>query len=446
MKIAMPDFVLECISLLETSGHTAHIVGGCVRDSLLGHVPADWDICTSALPGQMQAAFKNKVRTLPTGLKHGTLTLLGKDMSVEATTLRRDGEYLDHRRPDTVDFTLSLEEDLARRDFTVNAMAYHPRDGLCDPFGGQDDMSAGILRCVGNPLNRFEEDALRILRLFRFVSQLGFEPHTETLAGAKARKSLLAAVSPERVCSELDKLIMGRSAHKSLRLATDSGILSEILPEFAPAIGFDQRSPYHDRTVDEHSFAALSFAERKHSLRLSLLLHDIGKPYVATVDENGQGHYKGHARAGAEIARQILARLRYPAKTARHVEKLIAFHNKRLLAQLGVLRRFLGEHGVEFTRELMDLKEADNRAKSALCAERLNHYRQIRAMIEQILVAGDCLTLADLAINGDNLIAAGIEPSPETGRILRELLELVWREPEKNDRDILLKLAAKKLD
>jgi len=439
MNIAIPDFVTRCIALLEARGHTAHIVGGCVRDSLLGRNPGDWDICTSARPEQMQTAFES-IRTIPTGLKHGTITLVGEDMSIEATTLRRDGAYLDHRRPASVDFTQDLDQDLARRDFTVNAMAYNPCHGLRDPFGGRRDLAARALRCVGNPLERFEEDALRILRLLRFVSQLGFEPDPQTLAGASSRKNLLAAVSHERVFSELCKLIVGQNAHKALTIAASSGVLAEILPEFAPAINFDQRSPYHDRTVDEHSFAALSFAPPEQWLRLSLLLHDIGKPYVATFDKNGQGHYKGHAGAGAKIARQVLARLRCPTKAAAHIEKLIAFHGKRLPAQPAFLRRFAGLHGAAFTRDLLDVMQADNQAKAAICAPRLKHCAQIREMLEQILQAGDCLTLAELAVNGDDLIAAGIPPGPQTGETLRELLEQVWKNPEINTRQGLLVL------
>ena len=445
MNISMPAFATTCIALLEEHGHSAYIVGGCVRDSLLGRAPKDWDICTSAPPDQMQRVFAGKVRTLPTGIKHGTITLLGDDLSIEATTFRHDGQYLDHRRPDTVAFTSELEDDLARRDFTVNAMAYHPQRGLCDPFDGQKDLAAGVLRCVGDPMRRFEEDALRILRLFRFGAQLGFEPQAQTLAGAKARRALLAFVSAERVSAELSKLIMGEDAHKALRAATASGVLEEILPEFGPSIGFDQRSPYHDRTVDEHSFAALAASPARHPIRLALLLHDIGKPHVATLDENGRGHYKGHAGVGAKIAGQILQRLHYPTKTAAYVEKLIAFHNKFLPAQPDVLRRLLGEHGPPFICDLLDVKEADNRAKSAHCAERLERYKQVRAMVGEILAAGHCLTLSDLAVNGEDLAGAGIPQGPETGQILRDLLKLVWKEPEKNTRAQLLEEVASKL-
>ena len=438
MDIHIPEFVKHCIHMLEENGHRAYIVGGCLRDSLRGTPPADWDICTTALPEEMQAALAGKVRTLPTGLKHGTLTLLGERMSVEATTMRRDGPYTDHRRPDTVSFTLALEEDLARRDFTVNAMAFSPREGLCDPFGGQKDLAGQILRCVGDPLRRFEEDALRILRLFRFAAALGFLPQPETLAGAGAKKNLLGAVSAERISGELSKLIMGQKAEAALGLAAECGVLGEIIPALRPAIGFDQRSPYHNRTVDAHSFAALAFAPPSHDLRLALLLHDIGKPATATFDENGQGHYKGHAGVGAEIAAGVLKELRYPAKTAAYVQKLIAFHSKKIPAQPEVLRRFMGEHGVAFARELLVLKEADNRAKSDICAPRLEHCRRVKKMLEEIVAAGDCLTLADLAVKGKDLAQAGIPPGPQTGAALRRLLELVWQHPEKNDRQILL--------
>ena len=437
MNIHIPGFVLKCMSILTARGHSAHIVGGCVRDSLLGYTPNDWDICTSALPGQMQEAF-GEIRALPTGLKHGTLTLVGEAMSIEATTLRRDGEYLNHRHPAAVDFTSSLEEDLARRDFTVNAMAYSPREGLIDPFGGYVDLKAETLRCVGDPLLRFEEDALRILRLFRFISKLGFNPCYKTLAGAAARKPLLSAISAERISAELNALIMGKNAHGALSLAAESGILEEIIPEFAPSIGFDQRSPYHNRTVDEHSFAALAASPLNHPVRLCLLLHDIAKPQTATFDKHGQGHYKGHAGVGAKISAQLLGRLKYPAKTAAHVEKLIAFHNKHIPLRPEILRRFLGENGTEFTLDLLDVKEADNRAKNERCEERIHHYDLVREHVEMILAAGDCLTLSELAVNGDDLAQAGVPYGPETGQALRALLEFVWKYPQKNTRAELL--------
>ena len=444
MSIAIPGFVNKCITLLQSRGHSAYVVGGCVRDSLLGQTPSDWDICTSALPGQMQEIFSG-IRTVPTGLKHGTLTLVGEGMSVEATTFRRDGLYLDHRRPASVDFTSSLDDDLARRDFTINAMAYNPQHGLHDPFGGRCDLAARVLRCVGDPLKRFDEDALRILRLLRFVSQLDFEPHPQTLSAAGTRSPLLAAISPERITAEIERLLVGKAAHRALGLAADSGVLGQIIPEFSPCIGFEQRTKYHDRTVDEHSFAALAFAEPKLSLRLSLLLHDIGKPRVATIDAQGQGHYKGHAGAGAKIAGQVLARLRYPSKTAAHIEKLIAFHGKQLPADPAFLRRFAGQHGAGFARELLALMECDNRAKSELCAPRLDHCRRLQDMLEQILAAGHCLTLAGLAVGGDDLIALGIPPGPQTGQLLRWLLERVWQAPGLNDREVLLGLIKDKI-
>jgi len=436
MKITIPQFVGECISILEAEGYPTYVVGGCLRDSLLGKTPQDWDICTSALPQQMQAALEG-IRTIPTGFRHGTLTILGEGMSVEATTFRRDGPYLDHRRPESVDFTDSLRDDLARRDFTVNAMAYSPREGLADPFGGQRDLNVGLLRCVGDPLLRFEEDALRILRLTRFVSQLGFEPHPQTLAGASERAHLLKFISAERVQCELDKLVMGEHALDALNLAAVSGVLTEILPEFAPCIGFDQRSPYHHLPVDEHSFVALASAPKEPVVRLALLLHDIGKPSVATVDENGQGHFKGHAGAGAKISEGLLKRLRYPTKTARHIEKLVAYHNKQIPPRPDVLRRLLGEHGERFTRDLIKVKTADNLAKAPICAGRQQLYGQITQMLNDVLSSGDCLTLAGLAVNGADL-AGIIPPGPETGRVLRELLKLVWRSPEKNTREHLL--------
>ncbi|MCL2856360.1 MAG: CCA tRNA nucleotidyltransferase [Oscillospiraceae bacterium] len=444
MKITIPKFVGECVSLLEAGGHPTYVVGGCLRDSLLGKTPQDWDICTAALPEQMQAALIG-IRTVPTGLSHGTLTILGGKMSVEATTFRRDGLYLDHRRPDSVDFSASIEDDLARRDFTVNAMAYNPKEGLIDPFGGQRDLAAGLLRCVGDPLLRFGEDALRVLRLVRFVAQLGFVPHPQTLAGAKERAGLLRAISAERVQAELDKLVMGEHALAALRIAAESGVLAEILPEFTHCIGFDQRSPYHNLTVDEHSFVALVSAPKELEVRLALLFHDIGKPATATIDEAGRGHYKGHAGVGAKIVRKVLKRLRYPTKVAKHIEKLVAFHSKQLPPRPDVIRRFLGEHGEVFTRDLLKVKAADNSAKAPICGDRSQLYKQLSGMIDDLLAAGDCLTLAGLAVNGADL--AELAPTgPQTGKVLRELLKLVWRYPEKNTREYLLAQAIRLLE
>ncbi|MCL2579006.1 MAG: CCA tRNA nucleotidyltransferase [Oscillospiraceae bacterium] len=445
MRIEIPAFVRECMHLLEDSGHGAYLVGGCLRDCLREKTPADWDIATTALPDRMIADIGERVRILPTGKKHGTLTFLGTEISVEVTTMRKDGAYTDHRRPDTVDFTTSLTDDLARRDFTVNAMAYNSREGLIDPFGGRDDLSARVLRCVGDPRLRFEEDALRILRLFRFASALGFTPEAKALAGAKERRDLLCAVSAERVSSELSKLIVGQDALTALRLMVSGGVLEAILPAFGPAIGFDQKSSYHDRTVDEHSFAALAFAPPVHDLRLALLLHDIGKPAVARVDENGRGHYKGHAGVGAKMAAKILRELRYPRKTAVHVEKLIALHQIKIPLDPAVIRQLIGDHGVGFVRDLMQVKRADNRAKSPICAPRREHYEKVGEMVEEIIASGDCLTLAELALKGDDLTAAGVPHGPRTGQILRELLKLVWSDPKQNNRDALFS-QLKKID
>ena len=437
MTISIPPAVLRCLAALEAAGYSANIVGGCVRDSLMGRVPHDWDVCTCALPDEVARVFEAG-RIIPTGIKHGTLTLLDGDMSIEITTLRRDGDYLDHRRPVGVSFTGDLREDLARRDFTVNAMAFHPERGLCDPFGGEGDIGARVLRCVGEPERRFSEDALRILRLFRFASQLSFAPHEETLAAAGRCVKLLGAVSSERVAAELDRLLVGQNVYESLRLAAKSGVLGEILPEFIPAFDFDQRTPYHNRKLDDHIFYAIAAAPADLTVRLALLFHDLGKPDVFYTDETGRGHFKGHVCPSALYARAIMQRLRYPARLSARVELLVAEHNRKIPVVPKAMRRLASAFGTDFIFELINLKEADDRAKTPIKNTRALRYARAREILDKIIAGGDCLTLEHLAVGGNDLIALGIPSGPALGKALDNLLDLVLDEPDRNTREFLL--------
>jgi tRNA nucleotidyltransferase (CCA-adding enzyme) len=360
-------------------------------------------------------------------------------MQIEITTMRRDEGYSDRRRPDRVIFTGDITEDLSRRDFTVNAMAFSPEEGLIDPFGGRQDLVSGSLRCVGEPERRFSEDALRILRLFRFASQLSFSPDPASLAAAGRCRGLLRAVSRERVQAELNRILTGPGVCDALRLICDEGVLTEILPEFAPCIGFEQRSPYHDRTVDRHIFSAVSYAPPRLEICLALLLHDIGKPAAFTLDENGRGHTKGHAAISRDMAEGILKRLRYPARTTSYVLRLIELHSRKIPAERPALRRLLAGPGPEFVRDMLDLKEADDRAKADVA--RLKRYPAIRAALDGIIRDGDCLSVADLKVNGEDVKALGVPPGPMVGRLLARLLDLVLEDPDRNDRGFLLKKA-----
>ena len=320
----VPAPALEALERLERAGHAAYLVGGCVRDSLLGRVPGDWDITSSALPEQTEAVFAGE-RIIETGLKHGTVTVLLGGLPLEITTFRTESGYADHRHPDTVVFTPSLEEDLARRDFTVNAMAWSPARGLVDPFGGRADLERGLIRCVGDPKQRFDEDALRILRALRFAAQLDFAIDPATAAAALALRQSLELVSRERLAVELTKLLCGPAVR---RIVTEYWpILALPLPELAPMAGLDQRSPYHCYDVLEHSAAAAEAVPPDKILRWAALLHDAGKPACFTLDEQGRGHFFGHAKPGAELARAALTRLRFDKDTVRRVAALVELHD-----------------------------------------------------------------------------------------------------------------------
>lgn len=437
LAISIPEPVERCLLDLHKSGYSAHVVGGCVRDALMGRDPHDWDVCTSALPEEAMEVFAAD-RVIPTGLQHGTITLVLGGIPIEITTLRRDGDYLDHRRPASVSFTDDLLEDLARRDFTVNAMAYCPEEGLTNPFGGGQDLENQILRCVGEPQTRFEEDALRILRLFRFISQLGFAPEPETLRAVEEKRALLGAVSAERISAELDRIVMGDNVYNALVLMRDSGVLGEIIPEFVPTFRLDQRTPYHDRTVDLHIFSAVAAGKKKLAIRLALLFHDIGKPDVFFVDEAGRGHCPKHPAASASHAKKIMKRLKYPAKLTNHVVKLVLEHGNKFPPEEKALRHAISKHGEEFVRDALWLKEADDIAHSPLRAVRIPNYGKAREMMEEILASGVCLGLNQLAVNGSDLMAAGVPAGRELGQVLNSLLDLVLDDPVKNQKGILL--------
>lgn len=434
--IPLPVGAAEILKRLHRAGHEAYVVGGCVRDCLLGRTPEDWDITTSALPEEVAACFKGE-RMIETGLRHGTVTLLLRGEPYEITTYRLDGDYADFRRPLRVTFTRSLAEDLARRDFTIGAMAYRPGEGVVDLYGGREDLRRRIIRCVGEPDKRFREDALRILRALRFASVLDFRLEPGTAWSAEANHMLLCKIAPERVRAELDKLLCGPAAARVLR--EYRLILAEALPEILPLYGFDQRTPYHAYDVWEHTLRTVEAVTPEPALRLTMLMHDMGKPASFTTDKRGQGHFRGHPAESVHLARTILGRLRYDKDTTKTVLELIRLHDYRLQPAAVPIRRLLAEIGPERFRQLIQVQRADAAGKAPSAREeQTRRVEQTQAMLEEILRRGDCFTLRELAISGRDVVALGIPAGPSVGKLLQTLLRSVIEGETANTRQALL--------
>lgn len=436
--LTIPAPVLEAVYRLEAAGFVCHLVGGCVRDLLLGRVPADYDLTTNALPEQTKTVFAD-CTCVETGIAHGTICVHIDGMPLEITTYRVDGTYTDARHPDSVRFTARLEEDLARRDFTINAMAWHPVQGLTDPFGGEADLRAQVIRCVGDLVCRFTEDALRILRCIRFAAQLGFSIAPDTDAAVHAVRDRLCAVSPERIRVELDKLLLGTYVTTALLAYPD--VLAVPIPEILPAVGFLQHSPYHCYDVWTHTAHAVGEAFNDRNVRLTMLLHDLGKPECYRPDATGRGHFKQHAAAGAQHAGEILARLRYDNRTAAQVSTLVAHHADKLLTQ-PQLRRTLAALGAEQFFALLEVKRADTRSKQAFCLEELPQIDEMEASARKLLAEGACLSLHALAVDGHDLLALGMA-GREVGETLAALLDAVVVGTLPNDKAALLAAARK---
>ena len=434
-RITLPPQVVEIIRTLEGQGYEAYAVGGCVRDSLLGREPNDWDITTSARPGEVKALF---ARTVDTGLQHGTVTVLLDGIGFEVTTYRIDGDYEDGRHPKSVTFTVSLEEDLKRRDFTINAMACHPDRGLVDLFGGITDLKQGVIRCVGEPLERFTEDALRILRAVRFCAQLGFTMETRTREAIREIAPNLQKVSTERIQTELVKLLV--SPHPEyLRIAYETGMTAYFLPEWDRCMTTAQNNPHHIYTVGEHSLRAMQLIRPDKVLRLTMMLHDIAKPLLKTTDENGIDHFKKHAPAGEKLAEDILRRLKFDNDTIRTVCCLIYWHDSRPKPDGASVRRAINRIGEEYFPLYLEVQRADLLAQSTYCREeKLDRLDKVCACYQEILTSRDCISLRTLAVNGRDLIEAGCRPGKELGRILQLLLEYVLEHPEENRKEALL--------
>ena len=433
--IKLPPQVQTALDILNGAGHTAYAVGGCVRDALRGATPHDWDLTTSALPQEMQACFAG-YHVIETGLQHGTLTVVMDGMPLEITTYRIDGKYTDNRRPDSVTFTVNLRDDLSRRDFTVNAMAYHPSEGIVDLFGGAEDLRFGRIACVGRAQERFAEDGLRILRALRFSSVLDFSIAEETAEAIHLQKGLLCGISAERIYAELTKLICGKGAARILREYAD--VLFEILPELRAMYGFDQQNPHHCYDVYEHTLHVLEAVRPEPILRYSALLHDAGKPAVFTKDERG-GHFYGHAKVSAEIARQTMHRLKSDRKTMDAVLELVVHHDVVFENPERGIRRMVNRIGFEQTRRLLELHRADVTGQAEYHrAGRIAESAEMLAFLDELERADACLSLEKLAVCGRDVIALGVPQGREVGMILQALLEQVMDSALPNEREALL--------
>lgn len=442
-RIRLPLQVSGIIKTLQEAGFEAYAVGGCVRDSLLGRAPDDWDITTSAKPQQVKALFS---RTVDTGIAHGTVTVLQGRSGYEVTTYRIDGAYEDGRHPRDVTFTASLAEDLKRRDFTVNAMAYNEEEGLVDLFGGRADMERRALRCVGNPRERFGEDALRMMRAVRFSAQLDYAIEEDTMEAIRALSGTLSKISAERIRTELVKLLL--SGHpERFRTCYETGMTAVFLPEFDRMMETGQNNPHHCYSVGEHALCALRRIRPDQALRLAALLHDVGKPETESMDESGVNHFYGHAAKGAELTRKIMRRLKFDNDTADRVVRLVREHDRKIGLSPAQMRRTVNCVGEDLFPDLFDLKEADLLAQSDyLRGEKQEELMRLRALYEKVKEEGDCLSLKGLAVTGRDLIGIGATPGPGLGALLQDLLGIVLENPSCNNRETLLEYARIRLD
>lgn len=439
MEIHIPTGARKIIARLEQHGYEAYIVGGCVRDSLMGKRPSDWDICTSARAEEMMALFEDK-RVIPTGIQHGTLTILAEDGAYEVTTFRIDGEYLDHRHPKSVAFTRELAEDLSRRDFTINAMAWHPERGLIDLFGGVEDLRDRLVRAVGDPVQRFNEDGLRMLRMVRFATVLDFDYDPATYDAVRKQGHLLQYISKERIQVELNKILLAAHPARGLEDLYTLGMYPYIIPMMCHTVGFAQRGGHHFLDVFEHSLLAVGVIAPELVLRLTMLLHDIGKPFVWDSSESlSYDRFDDHAAVSAKLAGKILRDLKYDNATRKDVVELIAHHNDILLPDPVNVRRALARLGEAQTRRLVQVKVADLIAHD-LAGERekiLALFAEISDVIDEVVARGDCTSVKALAIGGQDMMALGLS-GRAIGQMLNAALELVLEKPEMNTRETLL--------
>ncbi len=434
MDVFIPENVKNVINALEKNGFEAYIVGGCVRDSLMGITPHDYDITTSAVPSEMKECFSD-FKVIETGTKHGTLTVVSEGMNVEVTTYRVDGEYLNHRKPESVLFTNCLAEDLSRRDFTINAMAYSDRTGIIDKFGGQKDLFNRKIRCVGEPSVRFSEDALRILRALRFSSSLDFEVEDITALAIHECSYLLDSISAERIRNELNLILTGDSPSGVLLKYSD--VIMRFIPEIKTCIGFDQHSRYHIYDVWEHSVCAVENSKNNLLVRLALFLHDISKPQCFQQDDEGEGHFFGHEKQSSVTAEIILRRLRYDNETIENVSQLIAYHYVTPVDDVKVVRRLISRLGQDQFHNLIEVMKGDSKAKQSFCMERLQVLDAMKLKGYEIITRKDCLSIADLAIDGHDITELGVK-GPIIGAVLDDILCKVMDGDIENTKEALL--------
>ena len=435
MQIVLPDPVKKVISILEQNGYEAYAVGGCVRDSIMGHTPHDWDVTTSALPAEVKACFD---RTIDTGIEHGTVTVRMYGQSFEVTTYRVDGDYEDGRHPKDVTFTASLEEDLKRRDFTINAMAYNDTAGLVDMFGGAEDIASRTIRCVGDPKERFGEDALRMLRALRFSAQLDFEIEEATLAAIKELSDTLSRISAERITAETLKLITSDHPEK-IEAVYDTGLTAVFFPEWDEMMATPQNHHHHCYDVGHHTIEVMKHVSADKVMRLAAMLHDVAKPICKKTDPHGEDHFVGHPQLGADMTKKILRRFKLDNATIDNVCCLVRHHDERPAPTRRNIRRLMSRVGADHMPGLIELKRADVHGQSGYKREeKLAELDEIERLFEQIVSEGECVTVAELAVSGKDVIAAGVPRGPEIGRLLKRLLDMVIDDPSQNDRDILL--------
>lgn len=440
--IDIPKEVEYILEELRRNHFEGFIVGGCVRDTILKRSPSDWDITTNAFPEEIKKIFRD---TIDTGIKHGTITIVVNNKSYEVTTYRTDGIYQDKRRPKEVKFIGSLIEDLRRRDFTINAMAYNQEKGLIDPFEGFLDIKRKVIRCVGDPRERFNEDGLRILRAIRFAAQLNF---TIEYASRQAILDLgdnLKYVAMERIRDEINKIVVSDNPC-CFKLIYELGLMDKIIPEYVDAFNTEQNIKYHQYNVAIHSLKAMTYIENQLDLRLTMLLHDIGKPYTKTVDENRIDHFYGHTKVSAEITKEILIRMKYDHEIISTITCLVKYHNAKINETKKSIKRYLNKIGPDNFLKLLKIKRADNLAKNPKYFENsFERLDNIEMITKEILKNKECFEIKDLAINGDDLIELGITEGKEIGLLLNEILDCVIKEPEMNHKNYLIQLALDKI-
>lgn len=443
MKINLPPKVNYIIETLMKRGYEAYAVGGCVRDTVLCRVPQDWDITTSATPYQVKELFRH---TIDTGIQHGTVTVMIEHEGFEVTTYRIDGEYEDARHPKEVKFTANLLEDLKRRDFTINAMAYNETEGLVDAFDGIGDLKKGIIRCVGCAKERFSEDALRMLRAVRFAAQLGFSIEEETRNAIEELAANIKKVSAERIQVELVKLLVSEHPEQIL-MAYETGLTKVFLPEFDQMMDTPQKNPHHCYTVGMHTVEAVKQISADKVLRLTMLLHDVAKPVCRKADEKGIDHFYGHQDMGSDMAKRILRRLKFDNDTTDRVAALVRWHDDNPELSDKSIRRRVSRIGRDCYPALFQIKRADILAQSDYKRQqKLTYVDSYEQMYQRIIEQGECLTIKELAVSGQDLISAGMKPGKEIGIMLKELLEVVLEEPEKNTKEALIVLVKERLN